>query len=60
MGLYLGNDKVKIHLNNMLCKLNLCSKMPAINGDVLLSIDEYRLKDLNGLLIIAKKDGEKI
>lgn len=56
--LYLGNDKVKIHLNNILYKLNLYFEMPIVNDIVLLSVDKYKLKDLNGLLITAKKEGE--
>lgn len=58
MGLYCGGEKVKIYLDNILYKLNLYSETPIINGVMLLSVDGYILKDLNGLFISAKKEGE--
>lgn len=58
MALYLGNNKVKIYLDSALRKLNLYSKTPITNGVVLLSAEGYILKDLNGLFITAKKEGE--
>lgn len=58
MATYMGKDKVKIYLDDTLSKLNIYSTTPIINGVVLLSSDEYILKDSNGLYITAKKEGE--
>lgn len=58
MALSLGNDKVKIYLDGILYKLNLYSATPITNGIVLLSADEYILKDLNGLFITTEMEGE--
>lgn len=58
MGLYLGNsERLKIHLDNATFCLNFYSEIPIINGVVLLSSDNYTLKDTNGLYLTAK-DGE--
>lgn len=56
MGLYLGNNQIKIHLNGDKCSLNLFSETPITNGVVLLSSDNYILKDINGLYVTAKED----
>ena len=58
MALYLGNNKIKINLDNILYKLNLYSETLITNGIILLSSDNYMLKDLNGLYITAKKEDE--
>lgn len=59
MALYLGNNKVKTNLNNITCCLNLISVKPTKNNVVLLSSDNFILKDLNGILLIPK-EGEQI
>lgn len=49
MGLYLGsgNQSLKIILNGVVYKLNLYSTAPITNGIVLISSDNYILKDVN-------------
>lgn len=56
MALYLGRDKVRINLDNIVYKLNLYSEKPFTNGIILLSSDSYILKDLNELYLTAKED----
>lgn len=56
MALYLGSDKVKINLENIICHLNLFSTPPITNGVRLLSNDNYILKDLNNLYVTSKED----
>lgn len=55
MSLYLGNDKVKINLDGVRYCLNLISAKPSMDNVGLLSLDNYILKDLNGLLLIPKE-----
>lgn len=56
MALYLGgSDKLKINLNSILYHLNLYSLAPITNGVMLLSSDDYMLKDSNGLYLTAKE-----
>jgi hypothetical protein len=55
MALYLGNNKVKININNTTCSLQLFSKTPITNGIKLLSLDKYILKDSNGLYLTVKE-----
>ena len=55
MALYLGSDKVKINLDGVTYCLNLYSTTLIINGICLLSLDNYLLKDINGLYITAKE-----
>lgn len=57
MALYLGNEKIKININGLIYNLNLYSDIPIVNGDILLSSDDYILKDSNGLYLTTK-DGE--
>lgn len=56
MALYLGRDKVKLNLDNVIYNLNLFSETPIANGVRLLSFENYILKDSNGLYITAKED----
>lgn len=57
MALYLGNgEKLKINLNNSVCRMNFYTENPVTNGVRLLSSDGYILKDINGLYLIAKGD----
>ena len=53
MALYLGDKKVKLHLDRVLYKLNLYSIM---NRMRLSSADGYILKDSNGLIITTIKE----
>lgn len=56
MALYLGSsDKQKIVLDGNTYFLNLFSKILITNGDVLLSSDNYILKDSNGLFLTVKE-----
>lgn len=56
MALYLGsNGKQKINLNNVQYQLNLYSLIPIINGIKLLSLDDYSLRDINGLYLTVKE-----
>lgn len=52
MALYLGENKIKINLNGIVCSLNLFSLTPITNGDLLLSSDDYILQDSNGIYLI--------
>ena len=57
MALYLGsNEKVKIISNNVKYILNIGTVVKPIKEGYLLSFDDYILKDLNGLYLIAKED----
>lgn len=58
MALYLGTDKVKINLDGIVYNLNLYSATPITNGVMLLSSDNYILKDSNGLYLTTKKESE--
>ena len=59
MALYLGTNKVKINLDNMIRKIAVFKDADDIllNGIKLLSFEGYTLKDSNGFYITAK-DGE--
>lgn len=60
MALYLGNsEKLKVKLDNIVYNINLFSSTFITNGDLLLSFDNYILKDSKGLLLTAKKEGEQ-
>ena len=56
MGLYIGNAKSKIILNDIVFNLNLFSEILIANGVKLLSYDGCVLKDCNGLYLTAKED----
>lgn len=56
MALYLGSsEKQKIVLNGTTYYLNLLTKVIVVNGDRLLSSDNYILKDSNGLYLTVKE-----
>ena len=59
MALYFGSEKIKINLNGIIYYLNLFSKSPIINGAMLLSSDNYVLRDKNGLYLVVKKGGDE-
>lgn len=56
MALYLGGNALKININDIKYNLNLFSTTPIVNGVLLLSSDNYILKDSNGLYLTAKED----
>lgn len=53
MALYLGNNKLKININNGRYQLIIPPSQPTVNGILLLSYDNYILKDSNGLYLTA-------
>jgi hypothetical protein len=56
MGLYLGSSKkLRINLNNTLVCLSVPLFTPISNSINLISIDNYNIKDSNGLYLTAKK-----
>lgn len=55
MALYLGDNKVKINLNGIMCSLNLFSSNLILNGVSLLSSEGYILRDSNGLYLTTKE-----
>ena len=58
MALYLGNsNKLKVYLNGVAYHFNLFTTNITINGIQLLSLDDYILRDSNGLYLTIK-DGE--
>ena len=55
MALYLGSNKKNISIGSLMYNINFYSAIvEMINGIVLLSSDNYTLKDKNGLYITAK------
>ena len=57
MALYLGNSgKQKINANNTICRLIILSPSPVLNNIMLLSFDNYILKDSNGVYLTAKEE----
>lgn len=56
MALYLGNEKMKLRLNDLLMHLNIHpSSDPIIEVIRLLSSDNYILKDSNNVYLIPKE-----
>lgn len=56
MALYLGNgEKVKVHFDQHTFNLNMYTPL-MVNGIVLISADNYILKDINGVYLTAKED----
>lgn len=57
MGLYLGSsEKQKIVLDGSTYYLNLFTHVIITNGDMLMSSDNYILKDSNGLYLTVKEE----
>ena len=50
----IGNNKIKINLNGTVCNLNF---FPDV-GTYLLTSDGFILRDSNGVILVAKKEGE--
>ena len=55
MALYLGDNKIKINLNGIVCSLNLFSSNLILNGVLLLASEGYILRDSNGLYLTTKE-----
>lgn len=55
MALYLGNEKVKVNLDQHTLHFNIYSPL-MVDGIVLLSTDNYILKDVNGVYLTTKED----
>lgn len=55
MALYLGSEKVKVNLNGLAYYLNFYTTAAITNGVMLLTSDNYTLKDKNGLYLTAKE-----
>ena len=55
MAIYLGSNKVKVILNEILYNIELFSSIPIINGIRLLSSESYILRDSNGLYLTLKE-----
>lgn len=58
MALYIGANKYKVIAGNTICDMRLYSETPITNGIRLLSSDGFILKDINGLYLTLKKEGE--
>lgn len=56
MGLYLGSNKQKLQINNAVVSMHIYSSTPITNGIVLMSSNNYILKDVNGLFLTVKED----
>lgn len=56
MALYLGEEKMKLSLNDLLVRLNIYSSSDPITEVIrLLSSDNYILKDSNHVYLIPKE-----
>lgn len=55
MALYLGSNKVKLNLNDIIYSLNIFTGNTLLNGIMMLSSDNYVLKDSNELFLTAKE-----
>lgn len=56
MGLYLGSNRQKLQINNTVVNMHIYSSTPITNGIVLMSSNNYMLKDANGLFLTVKED----
>lgn len=56
MALYLGSEKVQINLDGIKYYLNLFYEKSTTNGIKLLSLENYILKDSNGLYLTTKEE----
>lgn len=55
MALYLGSDKIKVNLGGVAYLMNLFTPTLILNGAMLLSSDDYILKDTNGVYLTIKE-----
>ena len=59
MALYLGDsEKLNVISNDIMYYLNLHSTTPITNGMILLSSDDYILKDSIGIIYLTVKESE--
>ena len=56
MALYCGGEKVLISTSSGVYCLNIYSSHPVVNGSLLLSSDDYILKDSKGLYLTVKEN----
>lgn len=56
MALYCGSEKLLININNNVYCLNIYSSHPIVNGSLLMSSDDYVLKDSKGLYLTVKEN----
>lgn len=56
MALYVGSNKQKINLDNIVYNINSYSAILIIEEMLLSSVDDYLFKDSNGLYIAIKED----
>lgn len=54
MPLYLGQDIIKINLNDITYRLNLDITIPTVIDNILSSSDKYILQDSNGVYLIPQ------
>lgn len=60
MALYLGSsEKLQVKLDNIIYNINLFSSTLITNSIRLLSLDNYILKDANGLYLTINEEDEK-
>ena len=59
MALYLGgSEKIKISHDNTLIRFNIFTETPITNGVLLLTSDEFIIKDSDGIYMTAKESEE--
>ena len=58
MGLYLGSNKYVLNFKGLVHRFLTPYSSPQLSGVMLLSSENYILKDRNGLYITAKKEDE--
>ena len=57
MGLYLGSgEKLKLNIGNTVCNLIIPATTSMLNDIILLSSDNYILKDSNGVYLTIRED----
>ena len=55
MALYLGTDKVSLNFRGVPHSINMIAAALILNGAMLLSSDDYVLKDINGIYLTVKE-----
>ncbi len=55
MALYFNGEKLKINIDNTVRKVASYVTAPIVNGIMLLSSDNYVLKDSNGVYLTTKE-----
>lgn len=54
MALYIAGKEYKININGEACGVQFFSSIPITNGIRLLSLDDFILKDINGLFLTTE------